>query len=48
MGRIKAMLPVTSESEIFLTSVVMNLDKMMEEELKEIREKYRINRGSTA
>ena len=48
MERIKAKLPVTSESEIFITSVMMNLDKMVEPEMKEIREKYKITRALAA
>ena len=48
MGRIKSKLPITSESAIFITSMVMNLDKMMEAQMKEIREKYRIRREISA
>ena len=48
MGRIKAKLPITSVSKIFINTVVMNLDKMLEEEMKEIREKYQIKRKTAA
>lgn len=48
MDRFKAKLPITSESEIYMTTVVMNLDKMVERDMKEIRERYKIKLGKAA
>jgi hypothetical protein len=42
MDRIKAKLPITSECEIHMTAIVMNLDKMVEQDMKEIQERYQI------
>lgn len=44
MARIKAKLPVTSESAIFVSAVVMNLDKMVEAEMTVLKKKYSIRR----
>jgi hypothetical protein len=48
MGLIKAKLKSTSETEIFLSVLVMNLDKMCSKELAEIEERFRIRRGRAA
>ncbi len=37
MGKIKAKLAVTSECEIRITAIVMNLDKMVEDEISAIK-----------
>ena len=48
LGLIKAKLKETSETEIFLSILVMNLDKMCSEELKEIKDRYKIKREKVA
>jgi len=48
MDRIKSKLAITSECEIQITAIVMNLDKMMEAEMKEIKEMYKIRRKKAA
>ena len=48
LGLIKAKLKETSESEIFLSVLMMNLDKMCLEELKEIKDRYKIKRKKVA
>ena len=44
MGLIKAKLKSTSETDIFLSVLVMNLDKMCSKELAEIDERFKIRR----
>ena len=48
MDRIKSKLAVTSECGIQLTAIVMNLDKMVEAEMKAIKERYKIRRKRAA
>ncbi len=48
MDRIKAKLAVTSECEIQITAIVMNLDKMAEDEISAIKETYKIRRKKVA
>jgi transposase, IS5 family len=48
MGLIKAKLKSTSETEIFLSVLVMNLDKMCAKEMAEIEERFKIKRGKVA
>ncbi len=46
MGLIKSKLKETSETDIYVSILVLNLDKIYAEELAEIKNKYRINRGN--
>ena len=48
MDRIKAKLPNTSESAIYITSLVMNLDKIVMEDIKRLKDKYKIKWGNAA
>ena len=42
MDRIKTKLPNTSENVIYITSLVMNLDKVLMEDMKRLKDKYKI------
>jgi len=48
LGLIKSKLKETSETDIHVSIFVLNLDKICTEELVEIKNKYRINRGRAA
>jgi len=48
MGLIKAKLKSTSETEIYLSILVMNLDKMCSKELAQIEERFKIRRKRAA
>jgi len=48
LGLIKSKLKETSETDIHVSILVLNLDKICAEELSEIKNKYRINRGRAA
>jgi len=48
LGLIKSKLKETSETDIYVSILVLNLDKMCAQELAEIKNKYRINRENTA
>ena len=48
LGLIKSKLKETSETDINVSILVLNLDKICAEELAEIKNKYRINRGNAA
>ena len=48
MGLIKVKLKSTSETEIFLAVLVMNLEKMCSKEMTEIEERFKIKRRRAA
>ena len=48
LGLIKSKLKETSETDIYISILVLNLDKICAEEIAEIKNKYKINRGSAA
>jgi len=48
LGLIKSKLKSTSETEIFLSVLVMNLDKMCSKEMAEIEERFKIRRNKAA
>ncbi|RDG28596.1 hypothetical protein DV872_26020 [Oceanispirochaeta sp. M1] len=48
LGLIKSKLQSTSETEIFLSIFVMNLDKMCSKEMREIEERFKIRRTRVA
>ncbi len=48
LGLIKSKLKETSETDIYVSILVLNLEKMCARELAEIKNKYRINRENAA
>ena len=48
LGLIKSKLKETSETDINVSILVLNLDKICAEELAEIKNRYRIKRGNAA
>ena len=48
LGLIKSKLKETSETDIHVSILVLNLDKICSEELAEIKNRYRIKRGNAA
>ena len=48
MGLIKSRLKETSETEIFMSVFMLNLDKMCAIEIAEIKNKYTIKKGNAA
>lgn len=48
LGLIKSKLEETGETDINISILVLNLDKICAAELAEIKNKYRLNRGNAA